>query len=601
MEISSFKIIKILGKGDFGTVYEAIYCNDNQNYALKEIDISLNDNEQFNLISREIEIMKKISHPNIMKFYNSFKDKKTKKFYLVLEYIRGQNLRQFLEKEKKKRQFIDQKSILLILKGIVEGLCYLHQNNIIHRDITPENIMIYNDYDIKITDFGISKIYQIYDDKFNPQTIIGKLDYISPEIYKAYLNKEKKANYDFKTDIYSLGVTMYELMTYKLPFDKDIYNNKRIKCNISINPQIYNANLISIVLKMLEEDPNNRASIKDIFDELKEFSFIINLNPNSNVDIKKSSTFFSCIFSLYNIKSIKKYFESPITLKKVEQFKKISNEPSDSTDIMMSFIEIINKLKDSNKSKNDLINNFIQNTSKKILVFKDYHMLIPKIIIENLFNYFFCNINKIFIYNLQTEINLPEGFKENNLVKEEIEKFKKDYANIIGDIFCFLVLTKRVCLNCGNEIEEIIDIEYDIEFNENGDLEQLFEQFQTGKQYSNLGKKAKICKKCYTIPINLIEMKQIFTFPKVMILHFEKEVIITKRIEFNDNINKTTKNYKLISVIFKNEEDNYIVSVERENIGNWLNYYIDKKSECLTAENILNKKTIVTAFYEIIE
>ena len=166
MEISSFKIIKILGKGDFGTVYEAIYCNDNQNYALKEIDISLNDNEQFNLISREIEIMKKISHPNIMKFYNSFKDKKTKKFYLVLEYIRGQNLRQFLEKEKKKRQFIDQKSILLILKGIVEGLCYLHQNNIIHRDITPENIMIYNDYDIKITDFGISKIYQIYDDKF---------------------------------------------------------------------------------------------------------------------------------------------------------------------------------------------------------------------------------------------------------------------------------------------------------------------------------------------------------------------------------------------------------------------------------------------------
>ena len=121
------------------------------------------------------------------------------------------------------------------------------------------------------------------------------------------------------------------------------------------------------------------------------------MNPNSNEDIKKSSTFFSSIFSLYNITSIKKYFESPITLKKVEQFKKISNEPSDSTDIMMSFIEIINKLKDSNKSKNDLINNFIQNTSKKILVFKDYHMLIPKIIIENLFNYFFCNINKIFI------------------------------------------------------------------------------------------------------------------------------------------------------------------------------------------------------------
>ena len=616
MNSSFYRKIKLIGKGEFGNVYQAIDIINNQEVAIKEIDISLYNDNQKMLLLREIDIMKKLSNDYIMTFYKSFLENNI--VYLILEYIPGEDLKKFIEKKKRNKQIIDQNTILIILKGIVNGLLYLHSNKIIHRDISPDNIMIYdglNGLNIKITDFGISKFYQMNNynnDNCNTHTIIGKPDYISPEMYNAHLNGNKRAAYDFKTDIYSLGVTMYELMTYELPFRYDIYNHKRkgvlpIKSSMA---SLYNQELINIIMRMLEEDPHKRPSINEIYNELNQLSsFNYNNNSqlnnyNNNLDndyLIKLTSFFSSIYSLYNIDKIQKYFECPRTLETANKFKKKYNE-NGSTSITISFIEVIANLNSSAKSKLEIINVFIQNISKKILIFTDYDKITPKVVLSNLFEYLFCNINKIFIsYNNETELKIPEEFRGNPIIKEKVKEFQNYYTNVIADTFCFLLFTKRFCPNCGNVLEEIMDIEYDLDFAQKGNLALLLEEFQSQKNYSNLGKKPKICKQCYTMPLNLIEIKQIFSFPRVMIMHFESEVKIEEKIEFNDMINKTKKIYKVKSVIYKDGQDKYNVSAEKENIGNWANYYINRKEEFLSPEDILSKRTICTAFYEMIE
>ena len=556
-----------------------------------------------------------ISHPNIIIFYDSFDDDCF--FCLLLEFIEGETLDDLLKKHKGMGQYLNQNLIIIILKGIINGLNYLHKRNVIHRDITPDNIMIDKNNNIKITDFGISTYYQMNNSQNidnnsinNPNlSIIAKKNYFSPEIYQAFKNNQLKANYDFKTDIFSLGITMFYLMTSEFPY---IYNDeKMIKVDTFINPNKYNQQLINIVMSMLEENPNNRPSVQDIYNDLgdligynnMDIHHIIKMNDINleNNYIIKRSAFFSIIYCLYNIPEIKSYFEKYI--------KMIKEEPKESTIVIRNFIEIINDFKNRNNRVHS-ITKFIENISKKILIFKEYNKLTPQSIIEILFEYFFHTINKLFVYNNTSAFKILDMIHNKNfqidspIILKKIEEFKDNYTNIFADIFYFLILERVKCPKCDNIIEEKIDFEYEIEINEpTSYIDQLFNQIN---KITNLGKKSKICNKCFEIPLNLIITKTLINGPKILIIHSENNLDIEENIEIKEYIspNKQIK-YQLISVIVKeyinNSDIKYCVSTKKSS-GLWI-YFPDEEGnpEALSFIDLLKKGSICTAFYQLNE
>ena len=615
-KLSDLEKIKQINEGEHGKIFAVRY--QNQIFSLKEIPIDTNDQDQNKYLQREISIMKNmsnISHPNIMKFYNSFLENNN--VYLVLEFIEGEKLNDLLKKHKGMGQYLNQNLIIIILKGIINGLNYLHKRIVIHRDITPDNIMIDKNNNIKITDFGISTYYQmnnsqnIYNNSINNPnlSIIAKNNYFSPEMYQAFKNNQLKANYDFKTDIFSLGITMFYLMTSEFPY---IYNDeKMIKVDTFINPNKYNQQLINIVMSMLEENPNNRPSVQDIYNDLgdligynnMDIHHIIKMNDINleNNYIIKRSAFFSIIYCLYNIPEIKSYVEKYI--------KMIKEEPKESTIVIRNFIEIINDFK-NRKNRINSVTKFIENISKKILIFKESNKLTPKSIIEILFEYFFHTINKLFVYNNTSAFKILDMIHNKNfqidspIILKKIEEFKDNYTNIFADIFYFLILERVKCPKCDNIIEEKIDFEYEIEINEpTSYIDQLFNQIN---KITNLGKKSKICNKCFEIPLNLIITKTLINGPKILIIHSENNLDIEENIEIKEYIspNKQIK-YQLISVIVKeyinNSDIKYCVSTKKSS-GLWI-YFPDEEGnpEALSFIDLLKKGSICTAFYQLNE
>ena len=634
-QLSDFYKEKVIGEGQYGKIYNAKYLKYNQIVALKEIK----DNEdvdpqvQRNYLKREIDIMDDILrtqdyHPNIMKYYGNFEE--NNKAYLVLEYVEGENLLEFSKRYSTNNTFLSQNLIIIILKGIINGLIYLCGKNILHRDITLNNIMIDNKYNIKITDFGISANYKMnnlqndknsqnqVNNKSDNYTVIGKAKYFSPEIFEAYSEDIGRTKYDFKADIYSLGVTMFYLMTFQFPYEIKEENDKkeRIRTNVFIDQNIYSQQLINIIMSMLEENQYIRPSCYDIYNELSNLIgqniMKVNYQINNDEDINlkanyiiKKSVFFSALYSLYKISAIKSYFENSIIEKVVEKFKQKSPE---SVIVVESFIQAIKKLKKIEvKFKMEGIIDFIENSSQKIILFKEFNKITPQLVIENLFDYFYYNLKDMFIYNNKIAFNIFEKIEKdeniNPIIKQKVNEFKNNYSNIFADIFYFITLTKKNCPECHYLIEEEADIEYQIEIPAPRHIKQFFEDLEIERNYSNLGKKSKICEKCKIMPTNLITKRALFTAPEVLILHFENENFdeIDQNIEIKESLNPNKKiKYKLSSVIMKevfNNNYRYNVSIYQNGIDSFI-YFTDDDSFVISFKELLVKGIICTAFYQ---
>jgi len=153
----TYEIINKLGEGGFGTVY-LVKDKENQYFALKKLNINAQNEstiKQFpNLMEKLLDIGYKSRY--IIKYYKYFEQQN--EINIIMEYVRGKNLKQFIEDFKNKGQLIEEKIITKIIEQICFGLRDIHDENIIHRDLTPDNILIDENYKIKIGDFGVSKI-----------------------------------------------------------------------------------------------------------------------------------------------------------------------------------------------------------------------------------------------------------------------------------------------------------------------------------------------------------------------------------------------------------------------------------------------------------
>ncbi len=203
-----YEIREIIGVGGMAVVYKAYDCIEDRIVAVKILKEEFISNEEFIIrFKNESKAIAVLNHPNIVKVYDvSFGDLIQ---YIVMEYVDGITLKQYIEKQKTLRW----KDAVYLTIQVLRALQHAHDKGIVHRDVKPQNIMLLADGTIKVTDFGIARFARS-EHKTMTDKAIGSVHYISPEQARGEATDEK-------ADIYSVGVMLYEMLTGRLPFEAD--------------------------------------------------------------------------------------------------------------------------------------------------------------------------------------------------------------------------------------------------------------------------------------------------------------------------------------------------------------------------------------------
>ena len=267
-KISDFQILKELGAGSFGHVYLVSHKITKAQYAIKAIDKrdKSNQNEK-PYFRREIEVMYKIHHPNVVKLFGHFEDNNY--CYFIMEYIEKGNIYNLIPHDGKKK--LNTKIVASLIKDVISAVYYLHHMKpiIIHRDIKPENVLLGEGLVSKLTDFGWSN-YMQEDEK--RKTVCGTPIYLAPEIIK-------EEGHDEKVDVWCIGVLLFELITGNVPFQgNDLESLKENILHLRIAwPKDINTDAKNLIKKILKLDPGSRISLE----EMLQHPFISKNFPNA--------------------------------------------------------------------------------------------------------------------------------------------------------------------------------------------------------------------------------------------------------------------------------------------------------------------------------
>jgi serine/threonine-protein kinase len=203
-----YEVIEELGKGGMGKVYKAIDTQINEEVAIKLIRPEIvSDERTLERFGNELKLARKIAHKNVCKMFHLEREEETP--YITMEYVKGEDLKTLITKKGKLRE----EEAISIAKQVCEGLAEAHELGIIHRDLKPSNIMIDEKGHLKIMDFGIARSLEA-PGVTKSGVIIGTPDYISPE-------QVEGEGSDQRSDIYSLGIILYEMVTGSVPFTGD--------------------------------------------------------------------------------------------------------------------------------------------------------------------------------------------------------------------------------------------------------------------------------------------------------------------------------------------------------------------------------------------
>lgn len=251
--VDNYEITGILGKGGMGVVYKAKDMTLDRYVALKMMDDNFARDEEFlKRFKSEAKALAKLQNPNIV---SVFALRETEiGFALVMEFVEGNTLADRIRLQ----GALPLASVLPIFKQLLIALGDAHRNNVIHRDIKPGNVMITTDNVVKVTDFGLAKIQQVINATVTMGTG-GTLYYMSPEQIRAL------ANVDARGDIYSLGMTLYETVTGRVPFETnatDFDIRQKIVEGKIPSPEKFNPalpkDIVQIIMKSIHRDPNKR-------------------------------------------------------------------------------------------------------------------------------------------------------------------------------------------------------------------------------------------------------------------------------------------------------------------------------------------------------
>lgn len=257
-----YEILEKIGSGGMSVVYKAKCHTLNRLVAIKVLKEEFALDENFvSKFKMEAQAAARLSHPNIVNVYDVVDEENL--HYIVMELIEGITLKSYIEK----KELLDSKEAIGIAIQVAQGIAAAHEQHIIHRDIKPQNMIISKDGKVKVADFGIARA--VSSQTVNSSAAVGSVHYISPE--------QARGGYcDERSDIYSFGITLYEMVTGRVPFEGDntvavalAHLEDPVIPPGDYNPQVY-PGLEDIILKCTKKKPDRRyGSMEEVIHDLR--------------------------------------------------------------------------------------------------------------------------------------------------------------------------------------------------------------------------------------------------------------------------------------------------------------------------------------------
>lgn len=329
-----YTVVEKIGEGGMAIVYKAKCSLLNRNVAIKVLRQEFMNDEDFIVkFKREAQAAASLSHANIVNVYDVGMEEDI--YYIVMEYIDGKTLKDIIDEKGK----LDTKETLDISMKVVDALIHAHANKVIHRDIKPHNIMVTSDGRVKVTDFGIARA-ATSSTITSTNSVMGSAHYFSPE--------QARGGYtDERSDIYSVGIMMYEMVTGKLPFNGDspvIIAIKHIQ-NEPVPPseidETVSKDLEKVIMKCIKKNQserykNSEALLRDIKDiQYGTFSTTNKFDGSSTqaLPILDETVLMSTTekIPVINAKDLRKARKNKIKKEKPEKPKKVKNQKKKSS------------------------------------------------------------------------------------------------------------------------------------------------------------------------------------------------------------------------------------------------------------------------------
>lgn len=255
----TYSQIKQLGEGSYGKAYLVKCSLDNSLAVIKTMPLESMSDESKTEAFKEAKILEKLDHPNIVKFIEVFRSNKPfANLNIVMEYADGGDVNKAIKEQKKQSAFFPEQKVLDWFCQICLAVKHIHEKKILHRDLKSGNIFLTSTGIVKLGDFGIAK--SLCNTLEKAKTVIGTPYYLSPEII---MNKP----YSFKSDIWSLGVLLYEMCVLKMPFDAKsmpMLTLKIIKAEYMKLPSTFSIEMNELIKSLLTVDHKKRPNIDQV-------------------------------------------------------------------------------------------------------------------------------------------------------------------------------------------------------------------------------------------------------------------------------------------------------------------------------------------------